>query len=561
MGQEPNKPEGGFDLLPLVFFLTFVILMAGVGFSREKRPSDGIPLHPPMPRVSQDEKKPEVPVDAPAQDRAETAAPPEAYEPAEVVQKEKPPRKPREGLMDYGLNKPYPHVDAVPEDLWTGIEPGVFYEDYLEVLTRSLSGPKQKIEKDGTRVFATLDKNLDGMISEREYEPAVEFLALRSLKRRAEGFVADLDSDEDGGLSRKEFRAARRTSEDSVLDPLLRKEFHYLDRDRDKRISADELSQEIRRQFEYEKHASIGRPKVKIPTTCGFGEDLKLPEDTVVYAVGGYGNGLSLDFVIDQSGENAHLIDLVVNEPDYPVALILGQYEPTVWHIRRTPETKIVAVYLTGYHRQAASALESDVALKSSMYNDSGEGSCGYIPFWGEDKDNLDFLAIQIYGRRAEDYSAIARDGTAIAGGENFDRANLVHSRRNPPESYKLEGVPAAGRAGIDEALEKGFIRPVTTADQIAWVDKITDYAPDDPAAAEFLRRIEEDPSGQYMQMIWGEAYVVVRDDFTYPPGLHGGNAGVFIIPDGVKRPKGDPGHSAIYDFKTMRCYGGVRCM
>ncbi len=560
MGQEPNKPEGGFDLLPLLFFLTFVILMAGVGFSREKRPSDVIPLHPPMPQVSQDEKKPEAPVVVPDQDRAEMAAPPESDEPAEVVQKEKPPRKPREGLMDYGFEKPYPYIDAVPGELWTGIEPGVFYEDYLEGLTRSLPGPKQKIEKDGTRAFATLDKNLDGMISEREYEPAVKFLALKSLKHRSESFVADLDADEDGGLSRKEFRAARRTTEDSVLDPLLRKDFSVLDRNRDKRVSAEELAYEIKREVEYEKGANIGRPKVAIPTTCGFGEDLKLPEDTVVYGVGGYGNGMMLDFPIDQSGNNARLVDLVVNEPSYPVALVLGQYEPTVWHIRRTPKTKIVAVYLTGYHRQAASALESDVALKSSIYNQSGEGSCGYVPFWGEDRANLDFLAIQIYGRRAEDYSAIARDGTAIVGRENFDRASLVHSRRNPPESYKLEGVPAAGRAGIEEAINEGYIRLATVTDQMAWVEKITDYAPDDPGAAEFLRKIEEDPGGQYMQMIWGEAYVVVRDDFTYPPGLYGANAGVFIIPDGVKRPKSDPGHSAVYDFKTMRCYG-AQCM
>ncbi|MCL4678544.1 MAG: EF-hand domain-containing protein [Alphaproteobacteria bacterium] len=526
MGQEPNKPESGFDLLPLVFFVTFVLLMAGVGFTRQGRHEPPVPTEP--------------------------------QKSASVEAEDAP--KPKFKLMDYGNEKPYPYLEAIPEKLWIGIEPGVSYENYLEEAARSVPEGGENLRKAATRVFKTLDKNLDGVISEEEYAPAVKIINLKKAEGSLREGIAELDLNGDGGLSRKEFREARRTNQSSVLEPILSTDFNHLDRNQDKSVSAGEILKEIKRVQEYEKHMSIGRPKVKIPTTCGFGEDVKLPEDTVVYGVGGYGNGMMLDFPIDQSGGNARLVDLVVNEPEYPVALILGQYEPTVWHIRRTPETKIVAVYLTGYHRQAASALERDVALKSSIYNDSGEGSCGYVPFWGEDKANLDFLAIQIYGRRAEDYGAIAKDGTAIVGGENFDRARLVHSRRNPPESYKLEGVPAAGRAGIAEAVDKGYIRPVTTTDQIAWVEKITDYAPDDPAAAEFLRKIEEDPGGQYMQMIWGEAYVVVRDDFTYPPGLYGGNSSIFIIPDGVKRPKGDPGHSAVYDFRTMRCYG-PQCM
>lgn len=526
MGQEPNKPEGGFDLLPLVFFLTFVILMAGVGFSRQVSHKPSVPIAP-----------------------QESAA----------LSAEDPP-KPKYKLMDYGNEKPYPYLEAIPEKLWAGIEPGVNYEDYLQEAERSVPEGGENLRKAATRVFKTLDKNLDGVISEEEFAPAVKIIALKKVQGSLREVIFDLDLNDDGVLSRKEFREARRTNQNSVLEPILNTDFNALDRNQDKSVSAQEILKEIKRVREYEKHMSIGRPKVAIPTTCGFGEDVKLPEDTVVYGVGGYGNGLMLDFPIDQSGNNARLVDLVVNEPSYPVALVLGQYEPTVWHIRRTPKTKIVAVYLTGYHRQAASALESDVALKSSIYNQSGEGSCGYVPFWGEDRANLDFLAIQIYGRRAEDYSAIARDGTAIVGRENFDRASLVHSRRNPPESYKLEGVPAAGRAGIEEAINQGYIRLATVTDQMAWIEKITDYAPDDPGAAEFLRKIEEDPGGQYMQMIWGEAYVVVRDDFTYPPGLYGANAGVFIIPDGVKRPKSDPGHSAVYDFKTMRCYG-AQCM
>lgn len=567
MGQEPNKPEGGFDLLPLVFFVTFVLLMAGVGFTRQVSHHRPAPMGQPMPMAVHVEDKPEVPVEVASHDRDQAVDPspeiiaqPEPVEAEEAEKPEKPPRKPREGLMDYGYEQPYPYLEAIPEQLWRGIESGVFYEDYIEQAIRNAPEGGQNLQKVATRVFLTLDLNLDGMISKDEYDVAFKVFGLKELQGRLESVVVDLDLDADGVLSQKELREARKASKDPAVDIALHDEYRRMDSDQNGKISSKEISDEIRRLLDYEKGKSLSSSKIKIPATCGFGEDLKLPEGTVVYGVGGYGNGMTLDFPIEQSDHKTLLVDLVVNETSHPVALILGQYEPTVWHIRRTPETKIVAVFLVGFHRQVASGLEQDVALKTSMFKQEEKGSCGYVPFWNEDRANLDLISIQVYGQRAQFYGAVAQDGFTVVGKENFNRASLVQSGLNPPESYKLVGVPLAGRLGIQEAFDQGYIRPATATDQMAWVEKITDYAPDDPAAAEFLRKIEEDPGGQYMQMIWGDAYVVVRDDFTYPPGLHGANSGIFIIPDGVKRPKGDPGHSAVFDFKTMRCYG-AQCM
>ena len=48
------------------------------------------------------------------------------------------------------------------------------------------------------------------------------------------------------------------------------------------------------------------------------------------------------------------------------------------------------------------------------------------------------------------------------------------------------------------------------------------------------------------------EAYVVLRQ-FTYPAGLYGADSATFFIPEGVPQPKGDPGHSNIYDFDKLK--------
>jgi hypothetical protein len=50
----------------------------------------------------------------------------------------------------------------------------------------------------------------------------------------------------------------------------------------------------------------------------------------------------------------------------------------------------------------------------------------------------------------------------------------------------------------------------------------------------------------------------VVLKPFTYPAGLYGGNSATFLIPKGVPKPKGNSGHSSVYDFNTLNCQGAL---
>ena len=51
--------------------------------------------------------------------------------------------------------------------------------------------------------------------------------------------------------------------------------------------------------------------------------------------------------------------------------------------------------------------------------------------------------------------------------------------------------------------------------------------------------------------------YVVLKP-FELPPGLYGAHSATFFVPNGVSRPTGNPGHSAIYDFNTLTCQGAI---
>ncbi len=116
--------------------------------------------------------------------------------------------------------------------------------------------------------------------------------------------------------------------------------------------------------------------------SCSF-SDLKLPAEFTVYAVGLGGSALNLtitngqdtviitgetegkkrSFQIDQSGDDATQMDVMVNSPNKPVVLILGASRATIWNISRTAETKILAVLAGGNNRQAVAGLETNIPL------------------------------------------------------------------------------------------------------------------------------------------------------------------------------------------------------
>jgi hypothetical protein len=279
--------------------------------------------------------------------------------------------------------------------------------------------------------------------------------------------------------------------------------------------------------------------------TCGF-PGLKLPSEFAVFVAGAY-SGRKVVFQIDQSGHQATQIDVAVNSPRKPVVLMLGAYEPTIWNIGWSKQTKILAVLASGYHRQAIAGLEKATPSLVSSYDN--RGPCGYFYVGSDNLASLNPLAKRVFGRRV-DMVFPAKNGKVVVGEPIPEGMGLLTSPEITPESFLDKTAPIAGPAGLEDAVRKGLLRKATAADVEAWSDAVAKNSPQrdlPPVAGQGIPKPPKPPVFN--------AYVVLKP-FTYPAGLYGGNLATFLIPQGVPVPKGNPGHSAVYDFNTLRCSG-----
>ncbi|MDR2128740.1 MAG: hypothetical protein LBP52_06705 [Burkholderiaceae bacterium] len=287
---------------------------------------------------------------------------------------------------------------------------------------------------------------------------------------------------------------------------------------------------------------------------CDF-PALKSRSDFAIYATGAH-SGRAIQRQIDQSGSEATQIDVLVNSPEKPVALLLGAYSPTLWNIGWTRETTILAVYVSGYHRQAVAGLPKNMPLH--IHTHDNKSPCGYF-YISSDKNKLEVLnplARKIFGRPVETFFQM-RKGMAMVGEAPRPESRYVNSSAVTLESFYINS-PLAGKAGLEDAVRKGILRGATQADYTAWEETISRHAPpkDIPPVVD-----PQPPRSSTRQVFPGnrrEGYVVLKA-FTYPAGLYGGNSTIFFVPRGVPLPQGNPGHSAVYDFNALSCTG-ARC-
>lgn len=285
-------------------------------------------------------------------------------------------------------------------------------------------------------------------------------------------------------------------------------------------------------------------PAPKTPS-CTF-EGVKFPTDMVVYAAGGY-SGRELNFQIDRSGHQATQFDVAVNSPKQPVALMLGAYEPTIWTVSWTEGTDIVAVLVSGYHKQVITGLKRDTPILNSSYDN--RGACGYFYVNREQNIQLNPMARRLFDRPVNLVFPGNKFGSIVVGEPIKTGFVPLISEAISPLSFRDMSTPLAGQDGLDDAIAKGSIRPATDADKDAWTRAVSAGSP--PIAGQnstSLPRASRRPIFR--------SYVVLKE-FTYPTGLYGADSVVYFIAKGVPRPKGNPGHSRIYDFNTLQCHIG----
>ncbi len=267
----------------------------------------------------------------------------------------------------------------------------------------------------------------------------------------------------------------------------------------------------------------------------------RLPNDYVLHAGGEY-SGRKLGFQIDQSGHEATRFDVVVNDPGRNVVLALGAYEPSVWNIRWSPQTRIVGVYVSGYHRQAIAGLDPEIPVLNSSYDN--RGTCGYFYMSRNEAAKADIQVRRIFGRPATAYS-IASNGQ-LEIGRPLNGTSTTQSNRVTVESFRDRESPLAGEAGLEQLVREGKLRPARRDDMLAWAGaqrRASDQPPINITGGQ--------PPNEARTTIIRGAYVVLAP-MRFPAGLHGAHSATFIVMHGVPRPEGDPGHSSVLDMNTI---------
>lgn len=276
---------------------------------------------------------------------------------------------------------------------------------------------------------------------------------------------------------------------------------------------------------------------------CGF-PGLALPPETKVFAAGAYG-GRNLDYQIDQSGHQATRIDVAVNQRNAPVVLLLGAYEPTVWNVGWAKGTRILAVVVGGYHRQAIAGLPATVPVLVSTYDN--KGACGSFYVNPDDVSNLNPMAQRTFGRRV-DRVYPAANGRVVVG-DALVNVEMVTVKGASADAFRNPNASLAGPAGIEQAVRQGLLREATAADLAAW--RRTLAATRDLPPVEGARAASEPSGNATLYRVY-----VVNKPFVLPSGLYGAHSVTLIVPRGVARPSGELGHSQILDYNTMGCVG-----
>ncbi len=250
---------------------------------------------------------------------------------------------------------------------------------------------------------------------------------------------------------------------------------------------------------------------------------------------------------IDSKGVETREVAVVVNRPGVPIVLVLSAYNPVIWKISRTPDTKIAAVLVGGRHNQAVLGIDKSTSL--SIRSQIEQRECGTFYAYTADRDLLKANEIikASVGRGIDSFVTTPTDGRMIVGdGLAIDESKLIFSTDIKIEDYAYARLAPVGQRGLESLLEAGKIRFATQADIDAWVEK---------ASAPF-KKLDPDLKVRHRMKI-GDTYVVLAP-IEYPLGLFGPHAVTFLIAGGVPPPTGSPGHSMIYDMDNGSCSLGA---
>lgn len=291
---------------------------------------------------------------------------------------------------------------------------------------------------------------------------------------------------------------------------------------------------------------SVEKMPAALPKLCSFSQS-EPPENIEVYAVDGQA---WIDTFKQTNRDPATFATITINiDNAIPTALLLTAKQAAVWQIKPSKRTKLWGVYVTADARQIIAGAGRSALLQQhySSLNDA----CGF--YWSPELQVQELYGFskKLFGKP---YIALANinngivDIQEIAPVANTTAINRELSDGRAPAltSAPLRSEPAANKPkamSINEALRANLIRPGSLADVQRFKSRYL-AVNQQPVPKDFEEHISMMP------------IYVINIDFTYPEGLYGAHAAVFIIENGVPYPLGDPGHSQVLDMKSGTCLG-----
>lgn len=254
----------------------------------------------------------------------------------------------------------------------------------------------------------------------------------------------------------------------------------------------------------------------------------KLPANTQWHVASSYSGGALTALKVPHENRAFRVVTLQVSHPG-PVALALGAHDPNIWVIEQAPGTQVVAVYASGYHSQRVTGVApSTPVVLASRAGAGGRGGCdgGYEP-----------ASLEKIIQRHSSAPIVSRTPAQPHTYIGPPQASYAQAVGSPEvEAFGVKTLLRPGREGLQDAISGGYLRLAT--------------------------RKEFEALPKSLQAMGPHSVYIVTKKMEMPLEMHGGNGGgnVFVVPNGVPAPSGDPGHNTLYLERQRTCVGVIPC-
>lgn len=225
----------------------------------------------------------------------------------------------------------------------------------------------------------------------------------------------------------------------------------------------------------------------------------------------------------------------------------MGAYEPSIWNIAWTKGTDINAVMVTGYYKQAVTGLPNTTPLLISSQDNNGP--CGHTFARSKNLTQAKMLSKKVYGIEPSQVH-YASDGKLLFAEQLISEDELFTAADIPPGTFFGNSKPFAGKAGLIDYLNRGFLRYATEKNLERWLELHVETLSKDKEFKNVMSHSEHLRTGIQ------QGVYVIKGDITISAGLYGGNSVIFFLEAGVKFPEGIMGHSSVYNLKGGTCLG-----